>query len=353
MASNPFTKWLNNWYFQVVVFLAALAFLSFTGWLAAGLIPAYILNIMLFIGINMIMGLGLNLITGVTGQLSLGHAAFMSIGAYASAIATVNYRLPFLAGLVIGGLIAALVAVIIGFPILRLTGDYLAITTLGFAEIVRVVFTNLKITNGAIGFLGIRGATSFSIVLPLVVLTILAMVALEKSRVGRAMLAIREDEIASAAVGINTARYKIQAFAIGSFCAGVGGALFAHTTTFIQPTDFGFLKSVDLLCIVVLGGLGSIPGTIIGAVVLTAFPEVLRSLANYRMIVYGLLLIVIMIFRPHGLMGGISFRQAVRRALLLARWKPNGVSNSTPGSSPGDQSNGKSNGNPGGRGAAR
>ena len=314
---------IDNWVLQVLLFLAALALLALVGWLVGGLIPAYFLNIMLFVGINMIMGLGLNLITGVTGQLSLGHAAFMSIGAYASAIATVNYHLPFLFGILVGGTIAALVAVIIGFPILRLTGDYLAITTLGFAEIVRVVFTNLKITNGAIGFLGIRNATTFPIVLLIVVVTILAMFALEKSRVGRAMLAIREDEIASASVGINTALYKIQAFAVGSFCAGVGGALFAHTTTFIQPTDFGFLKSVDLLCIVVLGGLGSIPGTVIGAIVLTAFPEVLRSLSNYRMIVYGLLLIVIMIFRPHGLMGGVSFRQAVRRALLLP-WRKQG-----------------------------
>lgn len=317
-------KILNNWIAQVVLFLVVLALTAFISGILNDATPPYVLTIGLFVGINLIMALGLNLITGVTGQLSLGHAAFMSIGAYASAIATVNYHLPFMLGILIGGLMAAFFGIIIGFPTLRLTGDYLAIATLGFAEIVRVVFTNLKITNGAIGFLGIKGSTTFPIVMTIAVFMIFAMVWLENSRNGRAMLAIREDEIASSAVGINTTLYKIQAFAIGSFCAGVGGALFAHTTTFIQPTDFGFLKSVDILSIVVLGGLGSIPGTIIGAIVLTAAPEVLRSLSNYRMIVYGLLLITIMIFRPYGLMGGVNLRQVVRRAIMFPKKKQAG-----------------------------
>ena len=314
----------NNWIVQVLLFLSVLGLTAFGTTMINDLIPPYFLMIGLFIGINLIMALGLNLITGVTGQLSLGHAAFMSIGAYASAIATVNYDLPFLLGVLIGGLVASLVGIIIGFPTLRLTGDYLAIATLGFAEIVRVQFTNMKITNGAIGFLGIEGSTTFPIVMTIAVITIFAMVWLENSRNGRAMLAIREDEIASSAVGINTTLYKIQAFAIGAFCAGMGGALFAHTTTFIQPTDFGFLKSIDILSIVVLGGLGSIPGTIIGAIVLTAAPEILRPLANYRMMVYGLLLVVIMIFRPYGLMGGVNLRQAVRRAIMWPKKKQPG-----------------------------
>lgn len=317
-------KLLNNWIVQVLLFLSMLGLTAYGSQIINDVMPPYILMIGLFIGINLIMALGLNLITGVTGQLSLGHAAFMSIGAYASAIATVNYHLPFLVGVLIGGLIAGLVGIIIGFPTLRLSGDYLAIATLGFAEIVRVQFTNMKITNGAIGFLGIEGSTTFPIVMTIAVLTICAMVWLENSRNGRAMLAIREDEIASSAVGINTTLYKIQAFAIGAFCAGVGGALFAHTTTFIQPTDFGFLKSVDILSIIVLGGLGSIPGTIIGAIVLTAAPEVLRPLSNYRMMVYGLLLVVIMIFRPYGLLGGVNLRQAVRRAFMLPKKKQAG-----------------------------
>lgn len=310
-------KLTNHYAVRILLFLLALAITAGLSQVLTQVIPAYLLNIGLFVGINIIMTLGLNLITGVTGQLSLGHAAFMSIGAYASAIATVNFHVPFLPGVMIGGLLAALFGIIIGFPTLRLSGDYLAIATLGFAEIVRVQFTNMKITNGAIGFLGIKGSTTFPIVMTIAVLVIIAMVWLKESRNGRAMLAVREDETASASVGINPTLYKIQAFAIGAFCAGVGGALFAHTTTFIQPTDFGFLKSIDLLCIVVLGGLGSIPGTIISAAVLTSFPELLRSLSNYRMMTYGLLLIVIMIFRPYGLMGQVNFRQAVRRALVF------------------------------------
>ncbi len=317
-------KLLSNWIVQVLLFLSLLGLTAFGAQIVNDITPPYILMIGLFIGINLIMALGLNLITGVTGQLTLGHAAFMSIGAYASAIATVNYDIPFLLGVFIGGLVAGLVGIIIGFPTLRLTGDYLAIATLGFAEIVRVQFTNMKITNGAIGFLGIEGSTTFPIVMTIAVMIICLMVWLENSRNGRAMLAIREDEVASSAVGINTTLYKIQAFAIGAFCAGVGGALFAHTTTFIQPTDFGFLKSIDILSIVVLGGLGSIPGTIIGAIVLTAAPEVLRPLSNYRMMVYGLLLVVIMIFRPYGLMGGVNFRQVVRRAIMWPKKKQPG-----------------------------
>lgn len=215
-------KLLDNWLIQFLLFLCVLGLTAFITDAIGNVLPPYLLMIGLFIGINLIMALGLNLITGVTGQLSLGHAAFMSIGAYASAIATVNYHVPFLGGVLIGGLVACLFGIVIGFPTLRLTGDYLAIATLGFAEIVRVQFTNMKITNGAIGFLGIQGSTTFPIVMTIAVITLVLMVWLENSRNGRAMLAIREDEIASSAVGINTTLYKIQAFAIGAFCAGWG-----------------------------------------------------------------------------------------------------------------------------------
>ncbi len=314
-------KLLDNWFARVLLLIILLVI---SGLVAQGLsiaLSAYVINICVFIGINLIMALGLNLISGVTGQLSLGHAAFMSIGAYASAIGTVNCHLPFAVGVLLGGLVACLFGIIIGFPTLRLTGDYLAIATLGFGEIVRVVFLNLDITGGAVGKGGIKGSTTFTIVVVIAVAATCAMMWLENSRNGRAMLAVREDEIASSAMGINTTLYKIQAFAIGAFCAGIGGALFAHTTTYIQPTDFGFLKSVETLSMVVLGGLGSIPGTIIGSVVLTSAPEVLRKLANYRMIIYGLLLIVMMIFRPYGLLGGVDLRQAVRRALTFGKKK--------------------------------
>ena len=283
------------------------------------LIPAYPAQILLFIGINIIVTLGLNLITGVTGQLSLGHAAFMSIGAYTAAIATVAHHLPFALALVLGGLMAAVFGVVLGFPTLRLSGDYLAITTLGFAEIMRVVATNLQITNGALGYYGIKKMVDLPLVAAVAVVAIFAMAWLENSRNGRAMRGVREDEIAATACGVNTTFYKIQAFAAGAFLAGLGGGLYAHTTTFIQPTDFGFLKSVELLSMVVLGGMGSIPGTVLGAIVLSAAPEVLRFMSNYRMLVYGLTLIVLMIFRPSGLLGGVDLREAVRRAFLLGR----------------------------------
>ncbi len=309
----------NNWLVQVIGFVLVLIMTGLTAQGLSRIMPPYYLQIGFFIGINVIMALGLNLIAGATGQLSLGHSAFMSIGAYASAIATVTLHLPFPVGILLGGLAACLFGIVIGFPTLRLSGDYLAIATLGFAEIVRVIFTNMQITGGAIGFLGIKNLTTFPVIMILTVAMIAVMMWLENSRNGRAMLAVREDEIAAESVGVNITWYKIQAFAIGSFCAGVGGALFAHTTTFIQPTDFGFMKSIEFLNMVVLGGLGSIPGTIIGSVVLTTAPEFLRFMANYRMLVYGLLLIIMMIFRPHGLLGGFNFRQAISRALFLGR----------------------------------
>jgi branched-chain amino acid transport system permease protein len=312
-------RYKTNWHVQAAAFLALLFLTGLASRVTGIVIPPYYLQICIFTGINIIMALGLNLIAGVTGQLSLGHAAFMSIGAYGSAVASVTLRLPFMLSIIIGGLCAGLIGIIIGFPTLRLRGDYLAIATLGFAEIVRVQFTNMRITGGAIGFMGIRGMTTFPIVMVFTVVTVAAMAWLENSRNGRAMLAVREDEIAAESVGINTTWYKIQAFAVGSFFAGVGGALFAHTTTFIQPSDFGFMKSIEYLNMVVLGGLGSIPGTIVGSIVLTAAPEVLRFMSDYRMLVYGILLVVMMIFRPNGLIGKINFRQAAYRALLLRR----------------------------------
>lgn len=281
-------------------------------------IDPYILQILVTIGIGIILALGLNLITGVTGQLSLGHAAFMSIGAFTSAIITLRTGLPFSINLLLSGLLTAVVAAIIGFPILRLTGDYLAICTLGFAEIVKVIFLNLDITNRALG-LSVpvpRSALPMPIVVLLVaILTIIASALIYNSRLGRAFKAIRDDEIAAESMGINIARYKVQSFAIGSFMAGIGGSLYAHFISYINPSDFGFLKSVDILSMVVLGGLGSIPGAVVGAAVLSAAPEFLRFMSQYRMLVYGALLVFLMIFRPNGLFGGINFTELVLRAV--------------------------------------
>lgn len=278
------------------------------------LIDPYLMQIIINIGLAIIMALGLNLITGVTGQLSLGHAAFMSIGAFTGAILTIHFKMPFLPNLFLSGLTAALAGVLIGFPTLRLSGDYLAITTLGFAEIVKVIFLNLKVTNRALGLSVPLPQTSiplFFYVWIIAGLTIFAMVFIENSRIGRAFKAIREDEIAAEAMGVNSTRYKVQAFAIGAFCAGLGGSLYAHVIAFIGPSDFGFLKSVDFLSMTVLGGLGSIPGAILGASLLAVSLEFLRFMQQYRMLFYGALLVFLMIFRPNGILGGINFKQLV------------------------------------------
>lgn len=227
-----------------------------------GSINPYYLQILVNIGIGIILALGLNVVTGLTGQLSLGHAAFMSIGAFTSALLTIKLGMPFSVNLVLTGFITAAVAAVIGLPILRLTGDYLAICTLGFAEIVKVVFLNLDITNKALGLTVPAANTAVPmpvVVWTVVLLTILCVTFVHDSRFGRALKAIRGDEIAAEAMGINVTRYKVQSFALGAFIAGVGGGLYAHFMGYINPSDFGFLKSVDILSMIVLGGLGALP----------------------------------------------------------------------------------------------
>ncbi|SHI34588.1 amino acid/amide ABC transporter membrane protein 2, HAAT family (TC 3.A.1.4.-) [Desulfofundulus thermosubterraneus DSM 16057] len=267
----------------------------------------------MLVGIFIIAALGLNLITGLCGQLTFGHAAFLSIGAYTAAILTRDYHVPFLASLILGGLMAAIFGILLGIPVLKLTGDYLGIATLGFGEIVRVAFTNMKITGGAIGLAAIPRASNLVNVTVFVILAVVAVVLLENSRFGRALKAIREDEIAAEAMGVNTMWYKIQAFGIGCFLAGISGGFYAHMLQYLNPNDFGFLKSFEILNFVVLGGLGSIPGTIVGTTVLTLAPEFLRFVQEYRMMIYGLLLVLMMIFRPNGLLGGVNFRRLLRR----------------------------------------
>jgi branched-chain amino acid transport system permease protein len=267
----------------------------------------YILQIITAACINVIMVLGLNLITGVTGQLSLGHAAFMSLGAYMSAIISVKLGLPFYLAIVSGMLFAGISGALFGIPILRLRGDYLAISTLGFGEIVRVVLQNTPYVNGALGIYGIPYFEGMTLlVITLAAFAIVFMYRFEHSRHGLAIRSIREDEIASELMGVNIARYKILSFAVGSAFAGLGGALHAHFLTQIQPTDFGFMKSIEQLCMVVLGGMGSIFGTVVGAVTLSVLPELLRGFDTYRMLTYGIVLILFMIFRPQGLFGKIK-----------------------------------------------
>lgn len=255
--------------------------------------------------INIILAVSLNLVTGFTGQFSLGHAGFMSIGAYVCAL--IMMRMPttvgFLIGLIAGAFAAAFVGILIGIPTLRLKGDYLAIATLGMAEIVRVLFLNMEITNGAAGLNGIPRFANWLWFYFFLVATIIIINNFIRSSHGRACISIREDEIASESMGINTTKYKVMAFALGAFFAGVAGALYASYFYFLKPDLFGFLKSIDILVIVVLGGMGSITGSIIAAILLALVTTFLQSFTAVRMILYAVILVVIMIFRPQGLMG--------------------------------------------------
>lgn len=255
--------------------------------------------------INIILAVSLNLVTGFTGQFSLGHAGFMSIGAYVCAIVNMhmNSTLGFLVGTLAGALAATLVGILIGIPTLRLKGDYLAIATLGMAEIIRVVFLNMEITNGAAGLNGIPRYANWLWLFVFTAGSIILINNFIKSSHGRACISIREDEIAAESMGINTTKYKVMAFAIGGFFAGIAGALYASYFYFVKPDIFGFMKSVDILVIVVLGGMGSLTGSILAAIVLAVISTFLQSFTAVRMIVYAALLVVIMIFRPQGIMG--------------------------------------------------
>jgi len=269
------------------------------------IIDPYYLRILILMGINIIMVLGLNITTGVTGQLSMGHAGFMSIGAYTSAILTLQAGIPFWLTLLAGAAVAAVFGFVIGLPALRLEGDYLAMVTIGFAEIVRVFFLNFEPGGKAVGLSGIPQETSFTLVLIMTLVVIFFTQRLLSSRIGKAMYSIRENEIAAEACGINTTHLKVLSFVLGAFLGGLGGALYAHYMYYISPQDFDFMRSIEMLNMVVLGGLGSIPGAILGAAILTVLPEMLRVVAEYRLLFYGALLVILMIFRPNGLLGDI------------------------------------------------
>ncbi|NMB25015.1 MAG: branched-chain amino acid ABC transporter permease [Firmicutes bacterium] len=268
-----------------------------------GYIDFYFTGVLVVVWINVILAVSLNLINGFTGQFSLGHAGFMAVGAYASALLTIHTGWPFAVVLLVAGIISALIGFLIGLPTLRLRGDYLAIATLGFGEIVRVVILNLKITGGPRGLGGIAPKTSFFSAEIVAILTVIVFVNMIKSSHGRAFVAIREDEIAAEAMGIDTTRYKVLAFSVGAAFAGIAGGLFAHHQMFIDPRSFTFQRSIEILVMVVFGGLGSITGSIVAATVLTILPEALRGIAEYRMVVYALLLIGLMLVRPQGLFG--------------------------------------------------
>jgi len=253
--------------------------------------------------INIILAVSLNLIVGFTGQLCLGHAGFMSIGAYISAVITQKAGLPFLISILIGAIVACLFAALIGYPTLKLTGDYFAITTLAFGEIIRIIIMNIDSVGGARGFTGIPKKTTFTLAFLIAVIVIIIIYNVIHSSQGRAMLSVRENEIAAESMGINAFKYKMMAFIIAAFFAGIAGGLYAHYMGYIQPASFDFNKSIDYLTFVVFGGMGSISGSIIATIFLTFLPELLRGLGNYRMLIYPLALIILMIFRPQGLFG--------------------------------------------------
>lgn len=255
------------------------------------------------IGINIILAVSLNLINGFTGQFSIGHAGFMAVGAYLAAIATVKLALPFIVALIIGMIAAGMLGLLIGLPTLRLKGDYLAIATLGLGEIIRVAILNINYVGGASGFMGIARETNLTYAFMLALLTIFVVKNLINSAPGRACLAIRENEIAAETMGIDTTKYKVLAFTIGAAFAGLAGGLFSHYYYIAHPASFTFMKSFDILTMVVLGGLGSITGSVVGAIVLTFITAALSEYPEWRMIIYSLSLIAMMIYRPQGLLG--------------------------------------------------
>lgn len=302
--------------------LAAVVFTVVTVLINAGLLGSYYQITLYNICINIILAVSLNLIIGICGQFSLGHAGFMCIGAYSTAILVKS--MPnmggFAIGIVIGLVISAIAALIVSIPTLRLRGDYLAIATLGFSEIIRIIVLNMEITNGAAGITGIPQLTSWPLLFIVMVLSIIIVTNFGRSRQGRACISIREDEIASEAMGVNTTKYKTMAFVIGAMLASVAGALYACNFFVIQPDLFNFNKSIDILVMVVFGGMGSITGSLIAAIFIGILNTVLQSFSSIRMIIYGLALVGIMIFRPGGLLGTKEFTFSA----LLRRFKKKG-----------------------------
>lgn len=304
---------------------------SFGGWFAAlaavwvlnffiqDIVDPYVFSVIMYAGINITLAVSLNLINGFTGQFSMGHAGFMSVGGYLSAFIFMNLppefgtdpilsQFAFTGALILAGLGAAAIGYLVGLPSLRLRGDYLAIVTLGFGEIIRVIILNVDAIGGARGLPSIPQLSSFSWVYTIAVITTFTIWQLMKSSQGRAFMSVREDEIAAESMGVDTTKTKVQAFVIGAFFAGVAGALFGHYLRYLNPQTFDFNRSFELIIIVVLGGMGSITGSIFSAVLLTALKEGLRDLkeltgVDLRMIIYSLLLIVFMLTRPNGIFG--------------------------------------------------
>jgi branched-chain amino acid transport system permease protein len=322
-----------------------LLYLILLGAIQTGSITRYLQGIVMTIFINIILATSLNLTTGFLGQIAIGHAGFMSIGAYTAALfvkyiqstgvvmladgdPTPQGQVFFLVSLVVGGLLATVFGLLVGIPALRLKGDYLAIITLGFGEIIRSVIENVSFTGGAQGLKKIPKLATLEVVYIVTILCVMVMYTFVRSRHGRAITAIREDDIASEASGIHNTYYRVLAFTVAAFFAGIAGGIYAQYLTVLGASTFNFNKSIDILVMVVLGGMGSLTGSIVAAVALTALPEILRFIPNfsdYRMLIYSIVLIIVMIFKPSGLLGRYEFsltRLLEKGAALLKGKKP-------------------------------
>lgn len=342
------SSWMKNLIVGIIIVVVLYvlnAMMSSSGFFGMG-VDDYQARLFVFICINIILATSLNLINGFTGQFSIGHAGFMAVGAYASAYFTVTYgrgleaSLGFLGELgaasvvlliavVVGAIVAGLMGLIVGIPSLRLKGDYLAIVTLGFAEIIRIVIQNLDVIGGATGYT-VPGYANFLWIGFFTVVTLVVIHNIVKSDTGRALISIREDELAAEAMGVNVTRYKVTSFVVGSAFAGIAGALFAHYNKFLHPNDFQFIRSFEIIIMIVIGGMGSMTGAILGAIIVTLLPELLRRLpemqvgsttfqfADLRLVIFALILILTMILRPQGILGtrefGLSWLKRPRRS---------------------------------------
>jgi len=316
MQDTPKNDWQQRLLSEPRLYLPVLGVILALLLLFPQVLSTYQINIMITALMYVVLGLGLNIVVGVAGLLDLGYVAFYAVGAYTYALLHLHFGLGFWTVLPLGGLLAASFGIMLGFPVLRLRGDYLAIVTLGFGEIIRLILENWNdFSHGPSGisniprpgFFGMEMTLNQSIsylyylMIAMVIFTIFVVNRLQNSRIGRAWFALREDEIACQAMGIDKTRTKLTAFALGAFWAGMVGVIFAAKTTFINPASFTFLESAIILCIVVLGGMGSIIGVIIGALVLILMPEYLRAFSEYRMLIFGAVLVMMMIFRPQGI----------------------------------------------------
>ncbi|WP_229770030.1 branched-chain amino acid ABC transporter permease [Mobiluncus porci] len=306
---------------QLLILLAIYGIVQ--GLIMGGIIDAYIQNTMVTICVNIILAVSLNLVTGFTGQFSLGHAGFMAVGAYSTALITISIPTVwgFLLGILVGCLLAALIGVLIGLPTLRLKGDYLAIATLGMAEIIRVLLLNFDFTNGAAG-LTTPQFVNWNWLFIFTAGTIVLIKNFLNSRHGHSCIAVREDEIAAESIGVYSTRTKTLAFTVGAAFGALAGGIYAANFFFIKPDLFNFMMSINILVIVVLGGLGSLTGSVIAAILLAVVSTLLQPFPEIRMILYSLVLVILMVFRPQGLLGTKELSLKLLGSLIPGR-KPN------------------------------